>query len=483
MKQMKLQPLVAILAVVVLAAAVLIPWWGEFRASTASPAIQGGGAVIPVRIDDAPSLASVEREEVHAAAADGAPPKARSFDEVYADLVRLFRERPEQQGDALRPRAGAAPSGRNAQASELFAEMTIVAPDAGSRALMVLARLPIPWPRDNGLALGVADVAVCGLLLDFNLQQMTADPRLSKKRPELVSSVLAQMPIAPDFASLALHLLKDAPYLEAVHEQVLLDMARAATGEVAFLEQPVKQLLLTLWANLAKDGQGNYGDLLTYFDDSMNEVLRAAATQRLLASDQYRHIAVAKLVASGDSAAVAEAALFAAKSLPFATAIDTVRTLRCAFEHTHFSAYTLLVEKSPQLMVEHYQACLAESTTPRHREELVVAVVNYADERTAISQACLAFDQDPDPRVKGVALLGLANRQAVDEFRSRFELAVGDRALAAIPTDYLILSLRSIAPRLDANTLDRATAIVSAMSLSEQQRARVEKIRRDHLPR
>lgn len=480
---MKHQSLVAILVVTVLAAAVLIPWWDAFQASTDGPAMQGGGVVIPVSVDDSPSLASVQREEVNAAAAGGAPQGARSFDEVYADLVRLFRERAEQRVDALRSHAGEAPAGWEVRASELFAEMTVVAPDAGGKALMVLARLPIPWPRDNELDLGVADVGVCGLLLDFNLQQMTADSRLSKKRPELVSGVLAQMPISPDFANLALHLLKDAPYLEAVHEKVLLDMARAATGEAAFVAQPVKQLLLTLWANLAKGGKGDYGDLLTYFDDSMNEVLRAAATQRLLASDQYRHIAIAKLVASGDSSAVAEAALFAAKSLPFETAIDTVRTLRCAFEHTHFSAYTLLVEKSPQQMVEHYQACLAENTTARHREELVVAVVNYAEERTAILQACMAFDQDPDPRVKGVALLGLANRQAVDAFQSRFELAVGDQVLAAIPRDYLVLSLRSIAPRLDANTLDRATGILSSMSLSEQQRARVEKIRRDHLPR
>jgi hypothetical protein len=392
------------------------------------------------------SSAVVHRERVSpppapsgAAAATPQPaPGPRTFEAVYRDLVVLFIERPGAPSPTVD--VATAREARSQRASELFAEMVTVAPDAGQRALRVLASIPLPWREPTQQV----ELGVCGLILDFNLQQVMATPDLAATRPPLVHAIVGQMHLAAAWAQLARRLLAKQPYLVAEHEPPLLDLARSAAGELQFLAEPVQELLVTSWSNGKDLGDSHYADLLHWFEGGGGASLQAAATTRLLLSVRYRDLVVGRLASQRSGSELGDFAAQAAKELPFAEAIEVVKALKAAAPSSHFGgAYIALVERHPAELREHYFATLGEASHPRHREQMVLALANYA-----------GFD---------IALAGNADGGM---------------------THYIASSLQNAARHCEVNWLDRATQQALAQkSLHESQRAALDNLRRQYLPR
>ena len=394
----------------------------------------------------------------------------RGFDAIYRDLLVLYaggREPGASHGSASR------------RASELFAEMVTVEPRAGERALTVLAGLSPPW-REPPVVL---QRDVCRLLLDFNLQQLTAVPELAKHRAPLVHAMVAQMPIAEDTALLMAGLLEDQPYLTAEHEPVLVELAQAARQSLVFLAEPVRRLLVTVWTNLGQDHR-LHASLLHHLEGEPG-VLRDAAIDRLLVDDRYRTRIVDRLVLAGDNAAMVRAALQAARALPFPAAIEVLATLKSAAPGSHFGgAYATLAERAPAELAQHYLQRLADLSLPAHRQQLVQALGNYAAKKGGAEIALLAFRSDPDLRTRGVALLAIAAGDDAGLFCRCFAEALAAAGGDPQWRDYVAASLVNGARRCEVNWLDTATQqVLAGDGLSERRRMQLEQLRAQYLPK
>jgi hypothetical protein len=394
----------------------------------------------------------------------------RGFDAIYRDLVALFAEARPQGVD----RGSAA-----GRASQLFAEMVTAEPRAGERALAVLAGLQAPWREPAA----VLQRDVCRLLLDFNLQQLTAVPELAKHRSPLVHAMVAQMPIAEDAAMLMAGLLEDRPYLTAEHEPVLVELAQAARQSLVFLAEPVRRLLVTVWTNLGQDHR-LHASLLHHLEGEPG-VLRDAAVDRLLVDDRYRTRILDRLVLAGDNAAMLRAALQAARALPFPAAIEVLATLKSAAPGSHFGgAYATLAERAPADLAQHYLQRLADLSLPAHREQLVAALGHYAAGQGGAEIALLAFRNDPAVRTRGVALLVIAAGDDTASYCRCFAEAVAAAGADPVWWDYVAASLVNAARRCEVNWLDTAIQqVLNGGRLSERRRLQLEQLRAQYLPR
>ena len=478
-------PAVLVLLLVVAVGAGIWAWrqfgsgeraWTQVSADATAVLSGDAGSALELKPNDVVNTRSAEAVEGAAEEVSGQhPTPPRDFEAIYRDLVQLFGS--AQSGALAASRAERGPW--NELAGELFLELARSGAAVGSSTLRKLDGLAPPWHGESARV----EAGVCRLILDFELQQMTKGAVRADSRSALVSELLDRMPVARDWAGLAVGLLAGQPYLGAEHESVLLGMAGMAHGELAFLTQPVKVLLVTVWKNLGDRRGAHLEELLRVFDDPDAGLLGLAAQQQLLLYDEYRDLVVQHVLKSKDLEAVRELAVFAAEALPLQTAIEVTATLKEGAASANLGgAYIALVERSQVDLEGSYRDALSSGLKPGHREQAVLAIANYG-EQGAAAFAREAFDRDPEPRVRGVALLALGANADPEEFRDCYQRAVEDRGLQdprQLP--YLVSALSNHAPRADRAFLDTATAaLLARKGLPQHHAAAIEALRRRYL--
>jgi hypothetical protein len=477
------------LIVLVVALCAIVALWLVAPPPVASlPPYPGHGVSAPTAADLA-RAGDVSKSDADAriAVPVAAQPSAglRTFDAIFADLVALHVRAVDA---AAREGASAPPVDRRGQfasdASSLFSEMLATVPDAGMRTVQKMLGLPLPWAPSSGAATAVAVeaqivVSVARVLLDVSLQRMTNEMPSREGRRPLVAAMIAAMAAHSPMASVVHGLLHRTEYLDVEHEVPLIGLAKAARGDLAYLAPMVRDLLVTLWGNLGAESNARVGDLLLYFESGGDAALRAAAVARLILSDRYRELVVARLIELQDLDLMQEACNAASRELPFAAAVEVLAALRGATDRGYFLAYTVLAERFAEPLVRHYEETLGQANQPRHREQIVAAVGH--DRLHGPATAKLAFDQDSDPRVRGVALLALAAHADVSVFRVRFERVVTD---PSIDRGFVVNALRNHARRADVNWLDGiTTAMLAHGGLTSGQQHQIEQIRATYVPK
>ena len=394
---------------------------------------------------------------------------ARSFDEIYADLVQVFLTS-QVRGSSGQPFD---PAGTNAQASALFKEIAEAGHAAGQGALTKLDAVPSPWSGERALA----EALTCQLLLDFELQQMSRAAIRAEQMSALVSSLIERLPFSAKYAALVQTLLEGQPYMGPEHEGPLMDLAPTAYGDLSYMAEPIRVLLVTLWEQLGGDRETDVETLLRYLNDPSGGVLGLAAQQALLKDPKYRDLVVACLIQAGDEAAMNDMATFAAKELEVEGAIAVTKALRGAAQYTHFGgAYAALSERAPSELLESYGESLAANLDPKHREQAIQSLAwNIEDPALKSEVAAKAFRDDPEPRVRGVALLALGVNAKPEVFRESFDLAMKDPDLRR---SYLVGALSNHASRNDPEAVTgMVEALLKDPSLNDKDRKSLEALR------
>jgi len=393
----------------------------------------------------------------------------RSFDEIYADLVQVFLTS-QVRGSNGQPFD---PAGSNAQASALFKEIAEAGHAAGQGALTKLDAVPSPWSGERALA----EALTCQLLLDFDLQQMSRASIRAEQMSALVSSLIERLPFSAQYAGLVQTLLEDQPYMGPEHEGPLMDLAPTAYGDLSYMAEPIRVLLVTLWEQLGEERATDVETLLRYLNDPSGGVLGLAAQQALLKDPRYRDLVVACLIQAGDEAAMNEMATFAAKELEVEGAIAVTKALRGAALYSYFGgAYGALSERAPGELLGSYEESLAANLDPKHREQAIASLAwNIEDPALKLEVAAKAFRDDPEPRVRGVAIMALSRSAKPEVFRESFQLALKDPAFRR---SFLSGALSNYASRNDAESVaGMVEALLKDPSLSDNDRKELEALR------
>jgi hypothetical protein len=409
-------------------------------------------------------------------AAQDASLSLRSFEPIYQDLVGLFLER--QAAGPKAPDAHVAEF--NAVASDLFAEMAAFGPEAGELSLLKVDGIPPPWEGE----LSLVERGINNLILDFALQQMTRGEGHSDLRQPLVRDMIDRLPLSPDYAGFITKRLDSQPYLDGTHELALMDLATIAHGDLAFLQDPVRRLLVTTWRNMGSSSLERADELLAYLDDPDAGLLQRAAMEYLLLSDEHRATVLSVLTKKGDHQLMVEMAHFAALHMDPDAAISVAAELKGASVYAHFGgAYMKLAERSHEELGSNYRTCLASNVQPGHREQSILALARYANGR-ADDIVREAFDHDPNPRVKGVALLAFGSQKGRgSDFQDCYRTAYADPNFHTRDTRYyLVNALSNHAPHGDREFLDAATSqLMEVASLTSQEMEKLERIRERYL--
>ena len=108
---------------------------------------------------------------------------------------------------------------------------------------------------------------------------------------------------------------------------------------------------------------------------------------------------------------------------------------------------------------------------------------NYAPDGSGLETVKVAFENDPAPRVRGVALLALAVGAEAAYFHRCFEQALEANVETGMLSDYIAAAILNAAPRSDANWIDTATRRALALSnLGDRRRGQLEQLRSQYLP-
>lgn len=472
---------VAALVAFIAAIAVLVSWRGiRLRVPEGDANAVRMPAVDPAPV---PPVAGDRREPVAPPTETAMTPAAaavRGFDAIWADLIATVTP-----GAPVHEALTSAADERT-RIAELVAELLVAVPDVVPAVLVRLHGLPADG-REPGPAIAGRLGAV---VFDVVLQRLAHD--VEAGAPALAATVallLDAMVTGAGVAGIVADVLADRPYLDASHEGRLLALARSAQGDLQFLAEPVRRLLVTLWGNRERAGDAApVGDLLAWFGDPDAGVLGAAALERLLADERYRQVAVDRLCRDKRPQEMTQAALQAARTLPAAAAIDVVRALQTGFpEHSLFAAYGWIASTDPAALQADYERCLADGVMPRHRAELVSALATLGQGPGGLRVADLALRSDPDPRVRGTALLAWCNRAPIADAAAALDRAIADPAFDVhYDLDAVVFAVQALAirPERDVNTIDRVTAFLLVQpALSTVARRVLEDVRRESVPR
>jgi len=221
---------------------------------------------------------------------------------------------------------------------------------------------------------------------------------------------------------------------------------------------------------------------LAYFTESKKVPLHDAAEKLLLLSDNYRDLVVAELLKSKDIKEQENAAAILARGLPFDKAIDAIAILKSGSEASHFAAaYMNLANEKPLELAGDYEKRLAENVMPRHRRE-IIGIIGFFGGEAVVSTLEKAFESDPDYRIKGESIKGLAYVLESGDFEDKFNSALTDPSFDDhVMLDYLVSAIVNHAHHHgELNTIDRTSQALLAMpKLSEPARKRVLDVRRE----
>ncbi|MCA8965061.1 MAG: hypothetical protein KDC48_09235, partial [Planctomycetes bacterium] len=356
----------------------------------------------------------------------------------------------------------------DARARSMFAELLRQYDDAGERALQLL--LDYPARSDD-----VHDNATCrvsGMVLAAELtrREEQAD-RFDDRRlvDTLTANVLEVLPLGERLADCAAPTLIDRPHLRLVHEPAVLHLV-ALAGEQQFSRELATRLLLTLWHNLQQFGERSSTDLaclaLLQLGDA-DPSQRIAACRHLLSSARYRPAVLAWLREHQDLDVANEAARIAARELPAADALATLRELTPLLPEMP-AAYMALAHRAPDALADSYEQLLADNVQPATRRDLLAGLgMDEAGRQRGTLE--LALQNDPDPTVRLQALLSLSASAAQQCGEAACTQLLDDPLIAGDPErlSVVVMALQNLEVAGMTNAIDRLGRRLRAMRLPE----------------
>jgi hypothetical protein len=394
------------------------------------------------------------------------------------ELVRLGQRTAElaQQDDT----AGA--TANDQVARDRFADLMARFPDAGERALAMLADLD-----DEAVPLANGRRVVLQLVLAAECERRDHGAQATGDRASvdgLVHSLLVAMPGNATTADVGWRVLSQQRFLRAVHEGGVLALV-ALAGEQRFRRDIATDLLLTLWDNVQRFGERSSDELsrlsLLLLDDA-DPSRRTAACRHLLKDPRYRYLVLSWLRERGDQTVANELAGVAAHELPPAEALSLLRELSPALPRAP-GAYLVLGFRAPDLVADDYRQLLAANTHADVRCDLVTGL-GMAQTPLGREIAELALHHDPSLDVRMQAVFALTSRGDAELGERALQRILDEAGVAGDPQRMaaVVLALQNLAATGDSNAIDRVGRRLRAMRLPEPSRRQLEEILQRCLP-
>ena len=366
--------------------------------------------------------------------------ESKTFEQIYEDLLSL-----RATARKLGPKG---PPGFEFQpfaplAKGLYSKL-VAAEGASEKLLALVSRLDWRPKKERDKAQALIVKTAMGLTLRHHWKQKEDQVDM------LCAELIAAMPQSHGTAQTVESLLVNAPYLGAIHEPKLLDLAKSAQEERAFLAEPIGKLLVTLWSNLDLSPDEMRDRLLSIAGEQ--SALGDGARQRLLLDPRYRALILEQIIASGDETAIAEAADLLARELEPEEAVTWVQKLKGETQYASFmGAYLTLGRRAEDALGASYHAALLADAEESHRVEALVVLANFT-EGDPLGWALQGYEQDTSAKVRGVALMALGRQAAPQEFHRILDAARMDEAFANSRSEaYLVSALSNYAGREDAD--------------------------------
>lgn len=453
--------------------------WPSLPPVPAAPRLQPTvPAAVPVLIADAPAALGGTDAPARADATPP-PPVERTFAQYVDDLVRLGMRTAEAASADDIEAAKAADRQARATLSELLAKF----PDAGERAVHLLAEQP-----DAAEELAIRGrCVVLQLVLDEELARRRALAEADGDRTRLdalVQSVLDVMPIGTRAAEVGDRALHERPFLRAAHEPTVLQYVRLA-GEQRFPRTIATHLLLTLWTNLRQLGERTSDELsalaLSLLGDG-DAMQRLAACRQLLSDPRHRALVLQWLRERTDRDVAAELAALAARELPPAEALAVLRELAAVVPQAP-NAYLTLGFRSPETLADGYRELLAADLQPAVRKDLVTGI-GLGGTPLGLEIAQLALANDPSPDVRIQAVFALTSRAAPEVAERAIDQLLDDPQVARDPSRLgsLVIALQNFEAGGHANVIDRLAQRLRATPLAEHSRQLLDALVQRGLP-
>jgi len=415
---------------------------------------------------------------------DASSEAVSSFDELFEELVGIYLEGMDAktQGDPSRMALV------EASAGALLQQLTIFR-DAGQSALEIaLALRPSTDAEEQDLDLAMRRVITGQLLhsaLMLNRQRsQRGNAQAGQINRDLACSILASFPVRPDLIALLGPCLDGQPYLQKSHEDQVLLLAELALGQPV-MRDLVSSLLFTVWTNIRNTG-AIPSDVLTSIvlahRQSDNPSKRIAAWRFLLANANpaLRELVIQQLLDKKDLGAMRILGLSVVATEEPAAALKVLKRLAplCAGQLT--SAYLTLGHKDRVLIREEYESCLAAGIFPYHRAQLINASVV-----AGCTLAKMAWDHDPELRVRRNALLILSGCGSVEQANSALHLALDSADFGGGPgVSVVVAGFECVAGRSgNPNQISRLlTRLEANPFLASTDREVLRRIRKQYLP-
>lgn len=394
------------------------------------------------------------------------------------ELVRLGQRTAElaQQDDT----AGATANDRIAR--DRFADLMARYPDAGERALALLADLnegTDPYAAGRRLVLQLVLATECE-----RRDHAAATHQDRTAVDGLVQSLLIAMPGNAPTADVGWRVLHRQRFLRIVHEHAVLALV-ALAAEQRFRHDIATDLLLTLWDNVQHFGERSSDELsqlsLLLLDDA-DPSRCAVACRQLLKDPRYRNLVLSWLRERGDRAVAGELAGVAAHELPPAEALLVLRELSPTLPRAP-NAYLVLGFRAPELIADDYRQLLAANTHANVRCDLVTGI-GMAQTPLGREIAELALDHDPSLDVRMQAVFALTSHGDAELGERALQRILDESGVAGDPQRMaaVVLALQNLAATGDANAIDRVGRRLRAMRLPEPSRQQLDEILQRCLP-
>ena len=417
-----------------------------------------------------------------ASAAHAPSPKSPSF----VELVRRIFELSDRTATLAQDDEIDAARALDDEAKLLFERIMQAHPDAGERALGMVIELPAAvsgaatQPGVN-TQLGVLQVI---LAAELARRQDAADKLGGRDRIDsLTLAVLDAMPINRHTAEMGDRVLYRSPYLQAVHEPMVLHLVEFA-DEDAVSRGIATRLLSTLWDNLKASSARSSAELarlaLVMLDDP-NPSQIIVACRQLLSDPRYRDLALGWLLERDDAELTRSVAKLAGNELPPKAAIAVLRELSPTLQHTR-GTFLAIGARAPEVVADAYREQLAVGTHPELRRELVMGVGMLPNAR-GLSIARLALNQDPSVEVRIQAVFVHTVHSDAAEAEAAIHQLLNDPRVASNPMHLaaVILALQNLEHE-DANVIARVGARLQSMTLTPRSRARLDELLARSLP-
>lgn len=353
--------------------------------------------------------------------AAGTAPTARPFDQVFGDICAHLTARALGASSTAETDAALGP---------LYGEL------AGRKGLVndylrVCDAQSAPWTETEDLARAMA----VSIGLDLAFQVMRDNPEtLAAELSSDIAACLDRALFHEEYCALVTRPLLAGRFAGPEHADQIVSMLGSLTDDFEYAREPLRDILAQIWS--ASPDQS--GVLTQAFGH--DPTLSQAALVSLLSNEEYRATAVALAVERGDVKVAEAMVLSAARTLDFNASVALAKEMRRTFPYGNFlGAYSALAAQDRGALMREYRGARSEPSLARHRCDATTALC-YPLRGDALAFAQDVFSADPDPEVRGTALLALGSYQSPGEFQASVTRALEDPLMTTAAHRHFIAS-------------------------------------------